>query len=65
MNNYQTRAGRAGSKGRTTPKKAKTDAAQATRGATLVLPDRVSVAIGELAGELEEGLLAFCVGAGL
>jgi hypothetical protein len=31
MNNYQTRAGRAGSKGRTTPKKAKTDAAQAAR----------------------------------
>jgi len=61
----QTRAGRAGSKGRTTPKKAKTDAAQAAREATLVLPDRVSVAIGELAGELEEGLLAFCVGAGL
>jgi hypothetical protein len=30
-----------------------------------VLPDRVSVAIGELAGELEEGLLAFCLGAGL
>jgi hypothetical protein len=24
-----------------------------------VLPDRVSVAIGELTGELEEGLLAF------
>jgi hypothetical protein len=59
MNNYQTRAGRAGSTGRTTPKKAKTDAAQAAREATLVLPDRVSVAIGELAGELEEGLLAF------
>jgi len=58
MNNYQTRAGRAGSKGRTTPKKAKTDAAQAAREATLVLPDRVSVAIGELAGELEEGLLS-------
>jgi len=65
MNNYQTRAGRAGSKGRTTPKKAKTDTAQAAREATLVLPDRVSVAIGELAGELEEGLLAFCVGDGL
>jgi hypothetical protein len=47
MNNYQTRAGRAGSTGRTTPKKAKTDAAQAAREATLVLPDRVSVAIGE------------------
>jgi len=65
MNNYQTRPGRAGSKGRTTPKKAKTDAAQAAREAALVLPDRVSVAIGELAGELEEGLLAFCLGAGL
>lgn len=30
-----------------------------------MLPDTVSVAVGELAGELEEGLLAFCVGAGL
>src|ERR1019366_6016723 len=29
------------------------------------LPDAVSVAVGELAGELEEGLLAFAVGAGL
>ncbi|MGH8996935.1 MAG: IS256 family transposase [Acidimicrobiales bacterium] len=30
-----------------------------------MLPDTVSVAVGELTGELEEGLLAFVVGAGL
>ena len=30
-----------------------------------MLPDTVSVSVAELAGELEEGLLAFCVGAGL
>jgi hypothetical protein len=40
------------SKGRTTPRKAKTDAAEAA----LVLPGTLLVAIGELAGELEEGL---------
>jgi len=31
----------------------------------LALPDTVSVAVGRLADELEEGLLAFAVGAGL
>jgi hypothetical protein len=51
MKNYQTSADRAGTTGRMTPKNA--------------LPDAVSVAVGELAGELEEGLLAFAVGAGL
>lgn len=65
MNNYQTSTRRAGTTGRTTPKKAKKDAARAAQEAALVLPDTVSVAVGELAGELEEGLLAFVVGAGL
>lgn len=65
MNNYQTSMGRAGSAGRTTPKKAKNDPGRAAREAALVLPDTVSVAVGELVGELEEGLLAFVVGAGL
>ena len=65
MNNYQTSGRRAGTAGRTTPKKAKKDAAGAAREAALVLPETVSVALGELAGELEEGLLAFVVGAGL
>ncbi|MHB1534312.1 MAG: IS256 family transposase [Acidimicrobiales bacterium] len=64
-NNYQTSTRRAGTTGRTTAKKAKQDAGRATQEAALVLPDTVSVAVGELVGELEEGLLAFCVGAGL
>ena len=63
--NYQTSTRRAGTTGRTTPKKAKKDAGRAAQEAALVLPDTVSVAVAELAGELEEGLLAFCVGAGL
>jgi len=58
MKNYQKTMQRARTTGRPTPKKAKRDAA-------LVLPDTVSVALGDLASELEEGLLAFCVGAGL
>jgi len=53
------------SKGRTTSRKAKADAAQAAREAALVMPDTLRVAIGELAGELGEGLAAFVVGAGL
>lgn len=64
-NNYQTSTRRAGTTGRTTAKKAKHDAGRAAQEAALVLPDTMSVAVGELAGELEEGLLAFCVGAGL
>jgi putative transposase len=63
--NYQTSAGRAGTTGRTTPKKAKADAQRRAHEGAVVLPDAVSVAVGELAGELEEGLLAFAVGAGL
>jgi len=63
--NYQTSAGRAGTTGRTTPKKAKADTQRSARESAVALPDAVSVAVGELAGELEEGLLAFAVGAGL
>ena len=62
---YQTTTRRAGTTGRTTPKKAKIDPARVAHEAALALPDAVSVAIGELAGELEEGLLAFAVGAGM
>jgi transposase-like protein len=63
--NYQTSTGRAGTTGRTTPKKAKADPDRSAHEGAVALPDAVSVAVGELAGELEEGLLAFAVGAGL
>ena len=63
--NYQPSAGRAGTTGRTTPKKAKADAQRSVKEGAVALPDAVSVAVGQLAGELEEGLLAFAVGAGL
>jgi transposase-like protein len=65
MKNYQTAAGRAGTTGRMTPKKAKADPLRSAHEGAVALPDAVSVAVGELAGELEEGLLAFAVGAGL
>src|SRR5664279_4629526 len=65
MKNYQIAAGRAGTTGRTTPKKAKSDSQRSAHEGAVTLPDAVSVAVGELAGELEEGLLAFAVGAGL
>jgi transposase-like protein len=65
MNNYQNSSVRAGTSGRTTAKKAKKDAAVAAREAAMVLPDAVNVTLGDLAGELQEGLLAFVVGAGL
>jgi putative transposase len=65
MNNYQTTSQCAGTTGRTTPKKAKVDAGRAAEEAALVLPDTVSIAVRELTDELEEGLLAFVVGAGL
>ena len=42
--------------GRVTPKKAKLDHDQATHEAALALPDTVTVAIADLAGELEERL---------
>jgi hypothetical protein len=63
--NYQIQTSRARITGRTTPKKAKADPRRDAHAAALALPDTVTVAIGELAGELEEGLLAFAVGAGL
>jgi putative transposase len=65
MKNYQTTTRRAGTTGRTTTKKARTDAERSAHEAALALPDTVSVAVSRLAGELEEGLLAFAVGAGL
>jgi hypothetical protein len=65
MKNYQTTARRAGTAGRTTAKKAKRDTGRAAEEAAVVLPDSVSVVLGDLAGELQEGLLAFVVGAGL
>ena len=65
MKNYQTSTTPAGTTGRATPKKAVKDAGRAAREAALVLPDTVSVALGDLAAELEEGLLAFVVGAGI
>lgn len=65
MKNYQKPARRAGTTGRLTPKKAKVDPQRQVQEAALALPDTVTVAVGELAGELEEGLLAFAVGAGL
>jgi putative transposase len=65
MKDYQTAVGRAGTTGRTTPKKAKADPSRSSHEGAVQLPDAVSVAVGQLAGELEEGLLAFAVGAGL
>jgi putative transposase len=63
--NYQTTTSRART-GRTTPKKAKARRrAVLAHEAAMSLPDTVTVAIAELAGELEEGLLAFVVGTGL
>ena len=63
MKNYQTSTRRAGTSGRTTAKKARRDPGRAAKEAALALPDSVSVSVGELVGELEEGLLAFVVGA--
>lgn len=59
--NYQTTNPR----GRTTPKRAKLDPDRAGEEAALRLPDTVTIAIADLAGELEEGLLAFAVGTGM
>lgn len=63
--NYQTTTRRAGTTGRTTPKKAKPDPERSAYEGKLALPDTVSIAIADLADELEEGLLAFAVGTGL
>ena len=65
MKNYQNSTRRAGTAGRARAKKARSDAGRAAEEAALVLPDTVSVVVGDLAGQLEEGLLAFAVGAGL
>ena len=62
--NYQTTTRRART-GRTTPKKARPDATRTAHESAVALPDTVTAAIAELAGELEEGLLAFVVGTGL
>ncbi|MGH9079592.1 MAG: IS256 family transposase [Acidimicrobiales bacterium] len=64
MKNYQTSTRRARNGG-TTPKKTRLASARSADESAVSLPDTVTVAIAELAGELEEGLLAFVVGAGL
>ncbi len=51
--------------GRATPSKPKPDTRQDTCEAVASLPEAVTVAVSELAGELEEGLLALAVGTGL
>jgi putative transposase len=63
--NYQTSSRRARTGGRTTPKKARIDRERVAHEQVLALPDTVTIAVAELAGELEEGLLAFAVGTGL
>ena len=62
--NYQTTT-RVARTDRTTPKKARLETSRAAHEMVVALPDTVTVAIAELAGELEEGLLAFVVGTGL
>ncbi len=62
---YQTATSRARTSGRTTPRKARVDPGLAAEEAALALPATVTVAIADLVGELQEGLLAFVVGAGL
>lgn|GEM_PF-4266841 len=51
--------------GRGTPKEARSDGARAADESAIALPDTVTLAAAELAGEFEEGSLAFVVGAGL
>jgi len=65
MDDHKTRTRRVGTSGRATPKKARRDPAEAVREAALVLLERVSVAVGELVAELEEGVLALVVRTGL
>ena len=55
--NYQTQTTHARITGRTTPKKAKADPKRTAREAALALPNTVTVAIGELAGELRKDCL--------
>jgi putative transposase len=64
MKNYQASARRA-AMGHTTPRKARVDAAPTAHESAVALPDTVTVAIADLAGDLQEGLLAFVVGTGL
>jgi putative transposase len=64
MKTYQTTT-RGARNGRITPKKARPDAARSAYESAVTLPDTVTLAISELAAELEEGLLAFVVSAGL
>lgn len=61
---HQTTTHRARSS-RETPSKSKGKAPQDVRRAAPPLPEAVTVAVSELAGELEEGLLALAVGTGL
>jgi putative transposase len=61
---YQTSARRVRT-GRTTPKKARVSSEQLAHEAAVSLPATVTVAIAELKGDMEEGLLALVVGAGL
>jgi putative transposase len=62
---YQSSKHRAVKHGRVTPRKARLDPVRLEQEAALALPDTVTIAISELASELEEGLLAFAVGTGL
>jgi hypothetical protein len=64
MKNYQTTTSDA-HHGRITSKKVRPDAGRVAEESTIELPDTVTIAIADLAGELEEGLLAFAVGTGL
>lgn len=61
---YQIATGHARA-GRTAPQQTKHDALRDAHEAALELPEAVTIAVAELAGTLEEGLLALAVGAGL
>jgi putative transposase len=63
--NYQTSGRRARTGGRVTPKKARISTEHRAQEAVLSLPQSVTVAVSELRGSFEEGLLALVVGAGL
>ena len=59
-NNYETSKGRAGI-GRVTPRKPRPAPPNDASETAFALPDAVNIPVGELAGELEEGLLALAV----
>ncbi len=61
---YQTRTRRART-GRTTPEKARPDAATAAAEVAMTLPGSVMLSIAELASDLQEALLDFVVGGGM